>query len=64
MSWIFHNGNYPTGSGDADGELADRIFNAPTRGAAVEAAREDGAASVEDAVDWLVSRSDGGTWVG
>lgn len=75
--WIRHDGNYPKGYGDADGKLADKIFNVPTRAEAEkavaagnpvpphtdDAGRRIGLTGVEDAVDWLVGRSDG-DWVG
>lgn len=76
--WIRHDGNYPRGLGEADGQLADGIFNARSRreAEAVVAAQNQGRqphtdddghriglTGVEDAVDWLVSRSEG-DWVG
>lgn len=63
MSWIKHGGNYPTGYGDADKKLADRVFNAPTRREADAAAKADGLKNAEDAAAWLAERSESG-WVG
>jgi hypothetical protein len=78
MGWIRHNGDYPKGAGDMDADLADKIFNAPTRRAAEAAVsktnggdvphtdaagRKIGLTGVEDAIDWLVSRSPG-KWAG
>lgn len=63
MSWVSHDGNYPTGYGEEDKDLADRVFNAPSRREADEVARQDGLRDAEDAARWLVMRSEGG-WVG
>lgn len=63
MSWLRHDGNYPTGAGDLDRNLADRLFNASSKRAADSEAVKDGLKDAEDAVDWLVSRSEHG-WVG
>jgi len=63
MPWIRHNGNYPTGYGNTDETLADRLFSAESRREADRIAREDGHDSAEDAVKWLADRSEDG-WVG
>jgi hypothetical protein len=60
MPWIDHDGNYPTGYGEADKSLADRVFNAPTKDAADAEAAKDGLQNAEDAVGWLASRSESG----
>lgn len=61
MSWIRHDGNYPTGFEDED--IADAVFNAPTKREADAAARKFGLKDAEDAIKWCVERSPEG-WVG
>jgi hypothetical protein len=65
MSWIRHNGTYPTGSGEKDRKVADALFNAPTKQAAEQATREIEGHSytAEESIAWLASRSDP-PWVG
>ncbi len=58
-TWIRHDGNYPRGYGEADAALADALFGARTQAEAEAAVAEhgQGLGGIQDAIDWLASRS-------